>query len=115
MSKEEAKAEFLQEPKTFKIHLGADSSAIVPIKMINFEHFCLRPISMTSRDENNGEMSDPENEPPYDWSDDANFDLQNSTEKQLFEMKPITLTCKTAGGNGDDTDYGKSGDCIFIR
>jgi hypothetical protein len=47
---------------------------------------------MSSKDENNGDMSDPENEPPYDWSDDANFNLHNSTEKQLFELKPITLT-----------------------
>ena len=81
------------QSSNFKLYLNPDSSTIIPMKYTKFDQFRLRPLTLDSRPIKTDEFMDIDGteEPQFDWSNPACFDLQTSSEKQLFELKPLTL------------------------
>ena len=99
----------------FKIHLEPDSSTIIPVKVMKFEQMRLRPVSLssTATDANQElDIAQFEESALFEWSNAVQFNLHTNTEKDLFEMHPVTLECKRHQENNDKEDDPSS---VFIR
>jgi hypothetical protein len=84
-----------------KLSLEAGSTKIIPTNMSNVVQVQVRPLDI-QKSENDKEESKVSNLLPadfnsskskYEWSELAEIDIQNTSEKHLFETPPFILKC----------------------